>query len=213
MARDRELPARDARGRFIPPLPKQSRVKDLSGQTFGQLIVIRFCGRRTIKRGTRAKWLCKCLRCNKRTVTTTNNLRSGNTKSCGCLHIEAAVTQCIKRITHGHAIRDERGRVSSEYTAYCSARQRCNDRRVRRWKHYGGATPPVRFLYTSFQQFLNEVGCKPIVKGVRFSLGRKADTGNYGVGLGNAWQTTEQQIAARRARRNGCYTDQQAKAA
>ena len=208
-SRVRELPARDARGKFIRPLPKQSRVKNLSGQVFNNLEVIRFCGRRKIKNGSRAKWLCKCLRCNRRTVTTTNNLKSGNTKSCGCLHIEAAVTQCIKRITHGHTVRDERGRVTSEYTAYCSARQRCHDPHVRRWHHYGGANPPVQFLWTSFQQFLDELGPKPIVKGVRYSLGRKADTGNYGPNLGNSWQTDAAQIAARRARRGGYYTDKQ----
>jgi hypothetical protein len=199
--------ARDARGRFIRPL--QSRVKDLSGQTFNGLEVIRFCGRRKIKNGTRAKWLCKCLRCGKRTAVATNNLTSSNTKSCGCLRDTAARKTCGSRITHGHTIRDERGYVSSEYTAYCSARQRCNDPKVRRWLNYGGANPPVKFLWTSFQQFLDEVGCKPVIAGVRYSLGRKDDTGNYGPGLGNRWQTDAEQIAARYAKHNGCYTAQQ----
>lgn len=200
--------ARDARGRFIRPLPKQSRVKDLSGETFGRLFVVRFCGRRKTKSGTQALWLvrCSCGR-NKRQVISTVNLTSGNTSSCGCLRDIEAIKRCKERITHGHSVRDSRGHVSTEYTAYCSARQRCTDPNVRRWKSYGGANPPVKFLWISFQQFIDEVGCKP--KDGRYSLGRENDTGDYGPNLGNSWQTDEQQIVARYAKRNGYYTAQQ----
>ena len=197
-----EMIARDILGRFIRSLSKHPTVEDLTGQRFGKMLrVIRFCGREKLKKGTRSLWLCKCV-CGNRTVLSTGHLRSGNTKSCGCLRDLEAVKRCKERITHGHTLG---GKMSPTYAAFCSARQRCRDPRVRRWKSYGGANPPVRFLYKNFQEFLDEVGPRPEVEGVRYSLGRKQDTGNYGPGLGNKWQTNAEQIASRYLHFNGRY--------
>ena len=60
---------------------------DLTGQTFGRLIVIREAGR---KNGHVA-WLCKC-DCGGEVVVTSDNLRSGHTQSCGCLQRERTTT-------------------------------------------------------------------------------------------------------------------------
>lgn len=56
------------------------RYKDLTGQTFGKLTVIRI---NDFKRG-RARFLCRC-KCGNTTVVTSSNLQYGTTKSCGCL--------------------------------------------------------------------------------------------------------------------------------
>lgn len=53
---------------------------DLTGQRFGKLTVLE----RTENIGTSAGWRCRC-DCGKETVVRTASLRSGGTKSCGCL--------------------------------------------------------------------------------------------------------------------------------
>lgn len=52
------------------------RAADIVGQKFGKLTVVKFAGD--------GKWECKC-ECGNTTFTTTNHLRNGHTKSCGCI--------------------------------------------------------------------------------------------------------------------------------
>ena len=54
---------------------------DLSGQKFSKLTAIRENGRDSFKR---LMWLCIC-ECGTELTVSANNLRSGNSKSCGCL--------------------------------------------------------------------------------------------------------------------------------
>ena len=56
---------------------------DLTGQRFGQLIAVRPTSKR--QKGC-IVWECKC-DCGKTTFANTNNLRSGNSTSCGCSRI------------------------------------------------------------------------------------------------------------------------------
>lgn len=55
---------------------------DLSNKRFGKLTAMRFS--RIGERGT-TFWLCRC-DCGKEIEVTYNNLKSGNTRSCGCWH-------------------------------------------------------------------------------------------------------------------------------
>lgn len=64
-----------------PKLPKN--VIDITGQKFGRLTAIRYLG----TEGRKAKWLCRC-DCGNISEVTSNNLRRGGTKSCGCLKDE-----------------------------------------------------------------------------------------------------------------------------
>lgn len=57
------------------------KVVDLTGQKFGLLTVIE---RDVSSKGGGTKWLCVC-DCGKKTVVTASNLKSGRTKSCGCI--------------------------------------------------------------------------------------------------------------------------------
>jgi hypothetical protein len=59
---------------------------DLSGQKFGRLTVLTFFETRNGK----SKWLCRC-DCGKEKVVSATDLKSGNTKSCGCLNLERAI--------------------------------------------------------------------------------------------------------------------------
>lgn len=63
---------------------------DLSGQTFGRLVVIN----RAPNLGPLTAWLCRC-ECGKETRVTGFRLRSGHTKSCGCFRREAPMSRGI----------------------------------------------------------------------------------------------------------------------
>lgn len=59
---------------------------DLTNQKYGKLTVIKPAESIKEKSGTvRSAWLCKC-DCGKEVIVKTINLRSGDTKSCGCLY-------------------------------------------------------------------------------------------------------------------------------
>lgn len=63
------------------------RAADLTGQTFDYVYVESFAGTKTVGKNTkRIVWNCKCLLCGKHFQSTTSDLRSGRTKSCGCKH-------------------------------------------------------------------------------------------------------------------------------
>ncbi|WP_077297465.1 hypothetical protein [Virgibacillus pantothenticus] len=58
---------------------------DISGQSYGKLTVVK----EVEQHGTKRRWLCKC-KCENYTVVLMDSLRSGNTRSCGCLKPERA---------------------------------------------------------------------------------------------------------------------------
>jgi hypothetical protein len=61
---------------------KQERLKrlDLTGQVFGKLTVLE----QSENKGARTAWRCRC-DCGRIVTVVTTSLRSGNTKSCGCV--------------------------------------------------------------------------------------------------------------------------------
>lgn len=61
------------------------RYKDITGNTYGRLTVIRYD--HTDKRG-QARWYCQCS-CGESKVVTTKELNYGSVKSCGCLNKES----------------------------------------------------------------------------------------------------------------------------
>ena len=69
---------------------------DLCGEIFGQLTVIKQAG---ILNGGQS-WLCRC-KCGVEITATGGNLRSGHTKSCGCLRKDGT-----RSITHGQTHTD-----------------------------------------------------------------------------------------------------------
>lgn len=64
----------------------------INGQRFGRLKVIEFMG---INSG-HTKWQCRC-DCGNTVIVSANNLKSGNTKSCGCLDKENLIKACSKK--------------------------------------------------------------------------------------------------------------------
>lgn len=62
-----------------------SRIEDLSGMKLNRLTVIKQADK--IKGNKRVRWLCQC-ECGEQITVNANNLKSGVTKSCGCLFDE-----------------------------------------------------------------------------------------------------------------------------
>lgn len=67
-------------GCLVKERASQEKTKDLKGQRFGLLTVIKRIGRKS----GYVTWLCKC-DCGKEKIVDSHSLTSGNTKSCGCL--------------------------------------------------------------------------------------------------------------------------------
>lgn len=66
------------------------RIKNLTGEHFGRLVVVAFAELRYAKTGgPKAHWLCRC-DCGRELILASSKLTSGNTKSCGCLHRDMA---------------------------------------------------------------------------------------------------------------------------
>lgn len=70
---------------------------DLTGQSYGRLLVLGQA--EAIRYGDErmTRWKCLCS-CGKTAIVTTQNLRSGHTQSCGCLHIEHAYDLRLTRL-------------------------------------------------------------------------------------------------------------------
>lgn len=65
-------------------------LENLEGVEFGRLKVIRLSDFERV-----AKWLCEC-KCGKEVIVLARSLKSGHTKSCGCLSIEKSTDRVMK---------------------------------------------------------------------------------------------------------------------
>jgi hypothetical protein len=99
------------------------------------------------------------------------------------------------------------GKPTPEYAACQRAKNRCNDPNHPRFNDYGGRG--IRFLFTSFAQFLAEVGRRPEGRfpsgRAIYSLHRIDNDGNYEPG-NVRWATAkeQQEPGARRHQRSTC---------
>lgn len=71
-------------------------MKDLTGQVFSRLTVLSYAGKDKSKHSL---WLCECS-CGNTKIISSNSLKQGRTKSCGCLDIEKHKSN-PNRTTHG----------------------------------------------------------------------------------------------------------------
>lgn len=103
--------------------------KDLSGQVFGKLKVIKYVG--SSSTGRQSHWYCIC-ECGKDKVVTRGNLLLGDTKSCGCLRrLEEGVAslnalynsyvECAKRRAHEFSLSlDFFKHITKQNCFYCN---------------------------------------------------------------------------------------------
>jgi hypothetical protein len=152
---------------------------NIAGKKFSRLTAVRPTGERASNGGI--MWHCIC-ECGKAHVAQAGELRRGTVQSCGCLQ----KTQLLK---HGHSANHS---VSSEYTAYRSAKQRCVNPKATSYKYYGARG--VEFRFQNLEEFLAEVGPKPTP---RHSIDRIDPTGHYESG-NVRWATAYEQRHNRR---------------
>lgn len=100
-----------------------SKTIDLTGHKFERLTVIR----RTENMGGRVAWLCKC-KCGEEVIVRGESLKSGNTKSCGCLHREKT-----KKLNASHRLR-----YHPLYKVWLGIKTRCFNPNCINYCNYGG---------------------------------------------------------------------------
>lgn len=96
---------------------------ELAGQRFGRLMVIEYAGS---DKNKSAVWLCKC-DCGNQTKVKAHSLKSGNTKSCGCIRIELNKRRAYK---HG-------GAGTRLYQIWIDMKRRCYSPNCPDYPYYG----------------------------------------------------------------------------
>lgn len=123
--------------------------ENLVGKVFDRLEVLENCG--SDNRGKRL-WKCKCSCGNPNfSIVRTENLKSGNTRSCGCLKNEKSKERMTK---HGL-------RYHSDYKIWLNMRNRCNNPNSEDYKYYGGKGIVVCDEWNDFAKFLEDMGPRP----------------------------------------------------
>ena len=102
------------------------------------------------------------------------NILQGRTRSCGCFNLEKTKERSV---THGESFSVGN---SAEYRTWKSIRMRCYSINSQSYDYYGGRGICMSDEWrNSYVAFLNDMGRKPIVENVRYSIERKNVNGNY----------------------------------
>lgn len=142
------------------------RVK-LEGKRFGELIVIRQLLKRDKNR--KIRWKCRCS-CGNTTITTSNCLLTGNTKSCGCKKYNWKYLN----LKHGESSGINK---TKEYRTWRNIKSRCLNINNIDYVYYGKRGITICNEWKkSFENFLKDVGRAP---GKNFTLERINNNGNY----------------------------------
>ena len=132
-------------------------------------------------------WSCRC-DCGKKVKVKAFHLKSGHTKSCGCLRKEIAKIGKHK-ITHNMS-------KTPEYKAWNNMKNRCNNPNNKDYKDYGGRGIKVcDHWLESFENFYSDMGDKPFPK-ILYSIDRVDNNGDYTPE--NCKRTTQKQQANNR---------------
>ena len=150
------------------PNMRAHNFKDLTGQIFGRLIILSLKENHKFPSGTvRSIWWCRCI-CGTIISAQSNNLRTGDISSCGCLRKEVTGERST---THGMA-------KSPEHVAWNNIKSRCYHKNRKDYHRYGGRGITVCDEWlTSFERFYADMGPKPFPKA---SIERKDNNGHYG---------------------------------
>ena len=106
------------------------RGNELTGERFERLTVL---GEALEKdRHGNVKWICRCS-CGNYLKVNANNLRHGNTQSCGCLQKENILKA---NTTHGLS-HNKNGKTTKLYGIWSTLKQRCNNSNTINYRYYG----------------------------------------------------------------------------
>jgi hypothetical protein len=162
-----------------------------NGTRFAKLVVVAYHSRNHLGRDS---YECRC-DCGKTKIVLAASLRSGNTKSCGCLQPE---TVSRTAATHGMS---RPGHRAPEYSIWAAMKARCYNPNTEHYKDYGGRGIIVcQEWRESFETFIQDIGKRPSAK---HSIERIDHNGNYEPS-NVKWATTTEQT--RNTRRNVMLT-------
>ena len=127
---------------------------DITGNVYGRLTVLE----RAPSVNARTMWKCRC-ECGAEVVIQGAHIRSGSTKSCGCLakdNLRRVQVFSKRGTTHGMS-------HTREYKSWDQMKQRCNNPKHHAWQWYGGKGVKIcqRWL-ESFENFLSDMGMRPV---------------------------------------------------
>lgn len=139
----------------VPYSENWKKAIDLTGEVYGELQVIERAG----KKGSHAAWKCLCHHCGAFTIVSSSDLRTGNTKSCGCVRKEKFTNK-----KHGHS--QER-----LYGIYIAMKTRCRSN-----PYYKDISVCMEWLndYETFRTWALNNGYKN-----NLTIDRKNNEGNY----------------------------------
>lgn len=119
--------------------------KDLTGQTFGRLYVVKLSKKEVRGKRSRYYWLCQC-ECGKQCEVRTDCLTTGNTESCGCIHKEVAIQNVSKH--HSHKMSG-----TCLYHVWQKMKYRCCNQNSNDYERYGGRGITVCDEWLIFEKF------------------------------------------------------------
>ena len=147
---------------------KMDKKYDLTGQRFGRLTVIKRDYTKKVKFKA-TFWLCKC-DCGNERITSAGLLRSGQTRSCGCIKKELLSKRSK---THGKS-------ETKLYRRWNNMIERCYKSYSRGYKHYGARGITVcdewRNDFEAYEKWCLENG---YTEGCELSIDRINNDGNY----------------------------------
>lgn len=135
-----------------------SRSVDISGVRFGSLTALYSTGLSI--HGSKV-WKFRC-DCGNEIERVSGNVKSGHTKSCGCL--KSGVSK-----THGMS-------NTAMYLRWLNMRRRCEDENSDNFENYGGRGIKVCERWQSFQNLLDDMG-EPTFSGAQ--IDRRDNDGDY----------------------------------
>jgi hypothetical protein len=123
-----------------------TKAEDLSGRVFGRWVVLSRSGTTLTQR---ALWLCRC-ECGTEKSVIGAYLRSGRSRSCGCLRKEPYARK------HGHA-----SKMTHVYRAWKQMKSRCDNPNMQNFRYYGGRGITYDSRWSEFKNFYADVGDPP----------------------------------------------------
>jgi hypothetical protein len=146
---------------------------NLLGQRFGRLKVMQMSLSEPRSRSRQVNWLCRC-DCGKETTVQQYDLRSGKTKSCGCLRVEMGRAHGARiNLRHGEG---RNGKESVEYRTWSQMLSRCESPTNDTYRNYGARGIAVCDRWHVYENFLADMGRRP---GAHYSIDRKDVNGDY----------------------------------